>query len=293
MHPPNRRRRNVEARRRRHNRQLVGLAPDDQRDEVLVAEGDSWFAFPGTNVIRELRYLGYSITSVANSGDTIASMASGIQAKELTAAIKHTRRDHGVVHGILLSGGGNELMASGLGSMLLPKGSDEMFDESKAQDMIATIQSSYESLIADILSIPLQQDTLPPAIFVHGYDYPIPDGRGIEHANPLFALADALPMIELPGPWMAPQFKDKGYSPIRHLAAMTRTMATLVDHFNAMLQDLASRYSAVHHIDLRSLFPQDEDYAEYWHDELHPTRRGFRQVMVEFDVDIQRLVTPG
>ena len=42
---------------------------------MLLAEGDSWFSFPGSNVLHELRYLGYSITSVAEPGDTMARMA--------------------------------------------------------------------------------------------------------------------------------------------------------------------------------------------------------------------------
>ena len=279
------RRRTRERKHRRRNRRLAGLRPGEKREEVLVAEGDSWFSFPGSNVLRELRYLGYSITSVAEPGDTMAYMAGNV--KELTSAYRRAIRDHGAVHGVLLSGGGNEIMAEGLGDMLLCNGSESTLDDEKVDKMIDGIEKSYDKMIVHIED--LAGDS-PPAIFVHGYEHPIPDGRGIEDASLLLALLDALPMIELPGPWMAPQFRCKGYDWPGDRVAMMEAMAYLVDRLNGMLESLAAAHPRVHHVDLRQVFPPERNHKRYWHDEIHPTHRGFRMVMVEFDEQIQHAI---
>ena len=273
-----------ERRDRRRNRRLVGLKPNQVREGVLVAEGDSWFSFPNTNVLYQLRCLGYSITSVAESGDTMAEMAENKD--ELRAAYKRAVRDHGVVDAVLLSGGGNEVMAGRLGSTLLRKGAAGTLNNGLVSTTIDEIEGSYTQIIHQIKGLP---GTTPP-VFVHGYDYPIPDGRGIEDAKIFYRLADALPIIKLPGPWMAPQFKGKGYEWPQDRVAMIQTMVVLVDKFNDMLISLANQYTFVHHIDLRWALLRGSDHKRHWHDELHPTGRGFRKVMIEFDEHIQRVI---
>ena len=130
-----------ERRDRRRNRRLVGLKPNQVREGVLVAEGDSWFSFPYTNVLYQLRCLGYSITSVAESGDTMAEMAENKD--ELEVSYKRAVRDHGVVDAVLLSGGGNEVMAGRLGSMLLRKGAAGTLNNNLVKTTINEIKGSY------------------------------------------------------------------------------------------------------------------------------------------------------
>ena len=221
---------------------------------MLLAEGDSWFSFPGSNVLHELRYLGYSITSVAEPGDTMARMAEN--ADELTTAYRRATRDHGAVHGVLLSGGGNEIMAGRVGDLLLPRGDESTLDDEKVDATITGIEKGYKKMIGHIEHL---AGGSPPAVFLHGYEHPIPDGREIEDASLLLALVDVLPMIELPGPWMAHQFRCKGYDWPADRIAMIKAMAYLVDRFNDMLESLAAVHPFVHHVDLRQVFPPREE----------------------------------
>ena len=48
----------------------------DESRRLLVAEGDSWFDYPGADVLDDLEDgYGYEVVSVANAGDTLESMA--------------------------------------------------------------------------------------------------------------------------------------------------------------------------------------------------------------------------
>jgi hypothetical protein len=57
-------------------------------------------------------------------------------------------------------------------------------------------------------------------ILVHGYDYPVPDGRGFLGGGGL-----------LPGPWLKPGFDEKLFSDIN---VTTQMMTTVIDRFNTV-----------------------------------------------------------
>ena len=87
-------------------------------------------------------------------------------------------------------------------------------------------------------------------ILIHGYDYPIPDGR------PLKALG-----LEF-GPWLLPQFKRHHIPPKYH----TAVVKLLIDEFNSMLKNVATSQPKFHYLDFRGLLTQKSD----WADEIHP-----------------------
>ena len=117
-------------------------------------------------------------------------------------------------------------------------------------------------------------------VVVHGYDHAIPDGRGYLGGSWL-----------LPGPWLEPGFRRKGYVPAdsrRRVAALGTNAAVvreLIDRHNAMLgrlvRDLAKEgLGHVRYVDLRGTLCGDvpAGYRADWNDELHPTRAGFDRV---------------
>jgi hypothetical protein len=105
---------------------------------------------------------------------------------------------------------------------------------------------------------------------MHGYDYPIPDGRGF--------LGGWGP---LPGPWLRPGFHQKGYA---DQAENAKVMRDLIDAFNEMLEQVSSlpQFQHVRYINLRTTLAGDQTYRKDWANELHPTERGFASVTQKF-----------
>ena len=109
-------------------------------------------------------------------------------------------------------------------------------------------------------------------IFLHGYGYPIPDGRAV------IQLGD----YKFVGPWFDPALRRKGFSE----AEGKIILHSLIDALNNMLSKLAQEYSDnVHYIDLRPII-QDED----WENELHLTAQGFKKVADEFEQQILKVL---
>jgi hypothetical protein len=106
-------------------------------------------------------------------------------------------------------------------------------------------------------------------IFVHGYDYPWPDGRG----------AVALGII---GPWFEDSFRKKGF-PITEpndLEQRRAIIAKFIKALNTMLDSLQLKYiGKVFKIDLLGTLPKRTD----WANELHPTNAGFAALAWKFN----------
>jgi hypothetical protein len=126
-------------------------------------------------------------------------------------------------------------------------------------DAIATLSRHYAGKILPVL--------------IHGYDYAVPDGRGV--------LGGWGP---LPGPWLQPGFTEKQFA---ELAQNTAMVQDVIDRFNVMLQTLAGKpdYKHVHYVDLRGTLSNSlrgDSYKTWWANELHPEKKGFDAVTARF-----------
>jgi lysophospholipase L1-like esterase len=238
---------------------------------VLVAEGDSWFDYPMTDVLRVLEDLfGYDVDSVAHKGDRVEEMAyGGGQLEELTRAIEKLLRRGVVPRAILLSGGGNDLAGREFGMLLNHHDSPVpglnarilagIFDE--------RIKLAYISILQAVTRICEAKVGRAIPIVLHGYDHPVPDGRGFLGG-----------WWFLPGPWLEPGFREKGYM---NLGERITLAAELIDQFNATLASIVTlpAFAHVRYVDLRgTLSNAPGNYAEFWANELHPTVKGFELV---------------
>jgi hypothetical protein len=127
-------------------------------------------------------------------------------------------------------------------------------------------RNAYAFLISGLGEIARQLLKRPIPVIVHGYDYPVPDGRGVLGG---FAF--------LPGPWLQPGSQRKG---LGDLDANTTVVGTLIDTFNAMLRQLArsAGFEHVRYVDLRGTLSHAAGYKHDWANELHPTKSGFSAV---------------
>jgi lysophospholipase L1-like esterase len=248
---------------------------------ILVAEGDSWFDYPFHDVLKELDdAFGWEIESVAHKGDTVESMAyDGGQLDGFVRAIERVVRRGQTPHAILLSGGGNDVAGDWFG-MLLNHRSSPVYglNPEIVEGVLATrVRVAYTTILSAVTASCEQLLGSPVPILLHGYDHPVPDGRGFLGG-----------WGWLPGPWLEPGFREKGYANLDERINIARD---LIERFYAMLGEVIATPAFAHValVDLRgklSVDLVDDRYRDWWANELHPTHDGFAKVAALFDAKL-------
>ena len=237
---------------------------------LLVAEGDSWFDYPLHDVLTMLEdEHGFDVESAAHKGDTVEDMAySGGQFDDFTRLLEKLLRQGRVPDAILLSGGGNDIAGDEFAMLLnhAASGLPPINDDVVRGVIDVRTRNAYVFLVSGLKEITTQLLKRPIPVVVHGYDHPVPDGRGF---------LDGFGF--LPGPWLQPGFRRKGFA---DLGANTTVMGKLIDSFNAMLRQLAGTpgFEHVRYVDLRGTLSHSSGYKRDWANELHPTKSGFSAV---------------
>ncbi|MEP7147951.1 MAG: hypothetical protein ABI857_03620 [Acidobacteriota bacterium] len=238
---------------------------------VLMAEGDSWFDYPMRDVLGLLEdvYL-YDVESVAHKGDCVEDMAHAPgQFDEFARRLEKLLANGKVPRAILLSGGGNDIAGDEF-AILLNHATSSLppLNESIVRGLIdERLKAAYVTMLSGLTAITKNWLGKPIPIVAHGYDYPLPDGRGFMGG-----------WWKLPGPWLKPGFARKGHS---NLAINTKLVAEVIDRFNVMLASVTSlpAFPHVHHLDLRGTLKPDK---KHWANELHPSSTGFDLVTKKF-----------
>lgn len=237
----------------------------------LVAEGDSWFDYPWADIIQLLEDVhGFDVESVAHKGDTIEDMAySAGQLETLTRRLEKLLRRNVIPRAILLSGGGNDVAGADFRMLLNHEASPVAGLNQRVLSGVIDerIRFAYATIIAGVTHVCESKLQRKIPILLHGYDYPVPDGQGFWGGWYL-----------LPGPWLEPGFRSKGYSAMERRLEVTRE---LIDKLNLMLQDLATQplFDHVKYVDLRGTLATDgASYKRWWDNELHPSKEGFRAI---------------
>jgi lysophospholipase L1-like esterase len=248
---------------------------------VLVAEGDSWFDYPWTDVVQLLEDThGFDVHSVARKGDRVEEMAyTGGQLETFTRKIEKLLRDGKVPKAILLSGGGNDIAGDEFATLLNHANSPTpgLNTDIVAGFLDQRIRLAYVTILSAVTRLCEVRLGRKVPILLHGYDYPVPDGRGFLGG-----------WGWLPGPWLAPGFQNKGYA---HLSDRKRIIQELMDRFNTMLAGIAglSDFDHITYIDLRGTLSTSTNYKDWWDNELHPTVKGFELVADRFAAVISQL----
>ena len=261
---------------------------------VVIAEGDSWFDYPFFDVLERLEdKFDYRVESVAHKGDTVESMAyDTTQLTKLARLFERVKADRRTPRAILLSGGGNDIAGEEL-AVLLNHASANLGDVNEnvvtgvIDERLRFAMTSVVSAVTALAEQHFNNRTIP--ILLHGYGYPVPDGRGW-----------ASGFWILPGPWLEPGFRQKGYVTADlkkvDLPRCTAIMKRLIDRFNQMMAAIAGTpgLSHVHYLDLRSLLSNAlPGYKTDWNDELHPTKSGFETVARAFHEKILTFPMPA
>lgn len=252
----------------------------------VIAEGDSWFAYPGLDVLGALkgrtlpRRDYYKVYSAASPGDTVESMAYDSDqlegfADEFRKVLDAEKQDQ--VKAIVLSGGGNDIAGKQFHVLLNHSraSSNSALDSAVADAFIDRIGRSLESLIGTSARYASQILGLSNVrIIIHGYAPPVPDGRPFGIGWPL------------PGPWLEPGFTAKGYpnATIAELERNTRVTADLINRFNKRVSAIPANLRGradVRYVDLTAALTNTvsgDVYKRDWSNELHPTDAAFKYV---------------
>jgi lysophospholipase L1-like esterase len=252
---------------------------------LLVAEGDSWFDYPLSDVLQVLQDdHAYDVESVAHKGDRVEDMAySDGQLDALARLIEKLVRKGETPQAILLSGGGNDVAGDEFGVLLdharsLTPGLNRSVVDGVLHQRVA---QAYIAILAAVTHLCEKLLARKVPIILHGYDYAVPDGRGFLGG-----------WWVLPGPWLEPGFRAKGYG---QMARRQQVVCALIDEFNDMLARLVAQpqFAHVHHLDLRgTLSFASGAYRKDWANELHPTHRGWRLVAEKFAEVLEGLPHP-
>ena len=269
--------------------------------QILIAEGDSWFEYPGSDIVRELERLGWDVKSSARRGDDLESMlydddqlrdvySDMIKVLQMRPMTNYRGRDncpidenHGIPKAIILSAGGNEILGHALFLMLEHRKSSAYYvddDEpnrpvyqSAVNDNIrsGTFERLTRTLIEYISTISNLCETIVQPydiqctnipIFIHGYDYVQASGIGYKF------------IIKWAGPWIKPVFDAKQ---LIDNADINSIIQGLVDEYNDVLCFVAkafrNRMSTTGHLSNPVYSINFRNRVKRWRDELHPHRR--------------------
>ena len=233
----------------------------------ILAEGDSWFAYPrqffafgkAANIVQVLgKKKRYIIYSTASSGDEALTMMSGEQKFSLTKRLKHTSFDL-----ILFSGGGNDIVGKyDFDFFIKPRDTSpnlsECIDYHRLDNKISQIRSVYIELLERIQEYSCNKGA---KIVTHTYDYGVPDDKGFELFD-LFPIGDS---------WLYPFLVQKGFDDQDERREIVRIM---LSRFRDTMVQLEQQYAG-------RLFVADTQgllQDNHWRNEIHPTPSGFKIV---------------
>ena len=240
----------------------------------VLAEGDSWFEYPfpffGGGLVPRLEdRLGVPILNLAKAGDETRFML-GVEQRQLIARHLNEGCTDGTPWELMLfSGGGNDIAAQPLAFWLrdfkagVPPAS--LLNQPRFKSALDLVRAAYE----DLIEIRNQHSPGTHLVF-HGYDFAIPDGRGICGI----------------GPWLKPAFDVRGFP--ADLVVSTKVVREMLTQLATLLKSLAAQ-PGVSFIDAQGTLTADK---ASWHNELHPSKSGFNQIADKFHAAI-KLLFPG
>lgn len=239
----------------------------------VFAEGDSWFDYPvplfGGGIIPRLQdKLGVPILDLSKAGDEVRYMLGVDERKKLTKHLKQGCPAGGPWDVLLFSGGGNDIVDNPMALWVkdwnpaVP--AVQHLHSQRFTAALDLVRAGYEDLIA------LRDQHSPTTVLVfHGYDFAIPDGRGVCFM----------------GPWLKPTFELKKFPPG---APRQDVVNEMLGRFAAMLTTLAIQ-PKVTFLNGQGTLPQ---VPASWHNELHPSKAGFNKFADLFHAKL-KVLFPG
>jgi hypothetical protein len=238
----------------------------------VFAEGDSWFDYPpfllrGGVVPRLERLLGVPVLNLAKAGDEARFMLGVKQRRQLAEQLSAGCPAGGPWDALLFSGGGNDITDNPMALWVRDFDPTIPIEDHIHSARYTTILDLIRAAFEDLIEL---RDRLTPQthLLFHGYDYAIPDGRGVCHL----------------GPWLSPTFDLRKFP--KALEKRFAVVKAMLHEFASMLSALAGKHENITFVATQgTLAPTPSS----WHNELHPSRDGFDKVARLFRDELKRL----
>lgn len=241
---------------------------------TIVAEGDSWFAYPmewfiagkPSNLIKHIASFSRkkaNFLTLASNGDEAVDMVTGKQKHTLVKILRWHEEDANrkPVDLLLFSGGGNDIVGENDFERFIVKDGASCMDAASCINMerlerkVKQIALAYEELL-DI------RDHYSPqtVVITHTYDYPFPSMQGGVFLGGL---------IKTEG-WVKRFMKNANIK--EELQA--EVIKIFMDTMATAISDIASRRSGFIVVDTRKTLTGTKE----WLNEIHPTSKGFKKI---------------
>jgi hypothetical protein len=223
----------------------------------IVALGDSWFHYPGRNILEALNLALNRSFVIMTYGESGANAVDYVTERHLGFWSGRLRTNGARTKLFLLSGGGNDFAGlRDFARIIRPDCSAatsvaECWAPGEPDDLLGRVEDAYEQVIARS-----RDEGFTGPIVVHNYDYAIPTGAG----------------FLIFGNWLKAPMDLSGVPD-----ALRRPLVrALIDRLEALLRGLEDPAAQVYLVDSAGTLTDGE-----WANELHPTGAGFVRLVRE------------
>ncbi len=257
---------------------LPGDTPVGGAYPSILAIGDSWFWYPKNNILqalsehpalkdpyRNIQVLGYNGAAMSQYVDR--NDIRGRYARELQYQLSPNQSSG--YSAVMISGGGNDAVDYGLALRKDCTGirnADQCMDPAGLGGLLDDITGALDIMLYEIARAFVSRPR-PVDVFIHGYDYPVPDGRP-------FTLAG----LRFMGPWLKPAL-DAARVDAADMDLRKAVCRNLIDALNGAFESYDNHAQAVHYINSRGVLSSGANYTQDWDNELHPTFAGFKSIV--------------
>jgi hypothetical protein len=167
----------------------------------------------------------------------------------------------------LFSGGGNDVVGEDLLPLLNQRKPGMTWEQCLNAETTDARFDRLRSAYVDLIH--LRDENQPECrIYLHGYDWAFPSGKG----SKLWGIKA--------GPWMRPHLESKG---ITDPADQRQIIHALLERFAAMQRQVVQNHSNVVLVPTQGTLGKAD-----WHDEIHPTRDGFKRIAEKFRAELRK-----
>ena len=243
---------------------------------AVLAIGDSWFWYPKNNLLEALARhpkLKDGYQHMVRLGENGAMLSEYVDRPGFPGRLSRRLKDllqrdpMQYIAAFAVSGAGNDAVKYSLALKADCSGAatpEACVSDTGMDGLIQDLTFDMNLLLYEVQSA-FEVQHRQPVVFVHGYDYSVPDGRK-------FKLA-----VVSNGPWLAPAMDACKVPP--DLELRKGIMHILIDRLNDAFEGYARPASGVYYINSRNTLDSGAGYQSDWDNELHPTRAGFDKIV--------------